>query len=249
MDTLNSAIQQWQTPAVDSFRSRGGDRKDEMGLDQQARFWPTPNANPEAPNNSRTRENGRIAERLTDQCLATRASARPTPANRDHRDPNALSYQERSQSTKGEQLNNFVAHCRNAVWRTPHGLQLLPGDPGGGGEFAEQATTWTPSGCSRPDLQTRYGLTFWQRVRILRRLCRQLQSSLPKPYSKGGTFANGKWQRAPMFRRKLNADFTDWLQGLALGFTSEEFDSSVMEIWWLASRRRVVSLCSPGGLD
>jgi DNA (cytosine-5)-methyltransferase 1 len=38
--------QQWQTPATDSFRSRGGDRKDEMGLDQQARAtqWPTPSA-------------------------------------------------------------------------------------------------------------------------------------------------------------------------------------------------------------
>ena len=35
----------WQTPAVDSFRSRGGDRKDEMGLDQQARLlWQTPQA-------------------------------------------------------------------------------------------------------------------------------------------------------------------------------------------------------------
>lgn len=33
---------QWQTPAVDSVRSRGGDRKDEQGLDQQARFFPTP---------------------------------------------------------------------------------------------------------------------------------------------------------------------------------------------------------------
>lgn len=32
----------WQTPATDSFRSRGGDRKDEMGLDQQARAWTTP---------------------------------------------------------------------------------------------------------------------------------------------------------------------------------------------------------------
>lgn len=29
----------WQTPATGSFRSRGGNRKDEMGLDQQTRFW------------------------------------------------------------------------------------------------------------------------------------------------------------------------------------------------------------------
>ncbi len=32
----------WQTPATDSFRSGGGDRKNEMGLDQQAKQWPTP---------------------------------------------------------------------------------------------------------------------------------------------------------------------------------------------------------------
>ncbi len=32
----------WQTPATDSFRSRGGDRKDEMGLDQQERFHSLP---------------------------------------------------------------------------------------------------------------------------------------------------------------------------------------------------------------
>ena len=33
---------EWQTPATDSFRCRGGDRKDEMGLDQQARRWDFP---------------------------------------------------------------------------------------------------------------------------------------------------------------------------------------------------------------
>jgi len=36
----------WQTPQTDSFRSRSADRKDEQGLDQQARFWPTPTAEP-----------------------------------------------------------------------------------------------------------------------------------------------------------------------------------------------------------
>lgn len=42
---LNEDVALWQTPATDSFRSRGGDRKDEMGLDQQARsFFPTPTA-------------------------------------------------------------------------------------------------------------------------------------------------------------------------------------------------------------
>ena len=41
---LDGQAQLWQTPATDSFRSRGGDRKDEQGLDQQARFFPTPQA-------------------------------------------------------------------------------------------------------------------------------------------------------------------------------------------------------------
>jgi len=43
--TASTAAAAWQTPGTDSFRSRGGDRKDEMGLDQQARAgWPTPQA-------------------------------------------------------------------------------------------------------------------------------------------------------------------------------------------------------------
>lgn len=36
--TLGLAVKLWQTPSTDSFRSRGGDRKDEAGLDRQARF-------------------------------------------------------------------------------------------------------------------------------------------------------------------------------------------------------------------
>lgn len=36
---LPAQAMQWQTPSADSFRSRGGDRKDEMGLDQQARSF------------------------------------------------------------------------------------------------------------------------------------------------------------------------------------------------------------------
>jgi hypothetical protein len=40
--TIAEQAEHWQTPATDSVRSRGGDRKDEMGLDQQARMFPTP---------------------------------------------------------------------------------------------------------------------------------------------------------------------------------------------------------------
>lgn len=71
--TLDEQTRLWQTRATDSFRSRGGDRKDEQGLDQQARMF-------------------------------------PTPAERDHRTPKKRGYQDRSDSTKGEQLQNFVEH-------------------------------------------------------------------------------------------------------------------------------------------
>ncbi len=75
----------WQTPATDSFRSRGGDRKDEMGLDQQARTF------------------------------------FPTPASRDYRTPNSKPYSDRGGGSKGEQLQNFVAHSLPA--------QATPGGP------------------------------------------------------------------------------------------------------------------------
>ena len=58
---LQTQADRWQTPATDSFRSRGGDRKDEMGLDQQARFWPTPTnsmATPEDLEQARYAGNG-----------------------------------------------------------------------------------------------------------------------------------------------------------------------------------------------
>ncbi len=45
--------------------------------------WPTPNTHPEAPNNSKTREAGRIAARTTNQCLDQVAKNWPTPTAAD----------------------------------------------------------------------------------------------------------------------------------------------------------------------
>jgi hypothetical protein len=41
---LATTAAMWPTPQTDSFRSRGGDRRDEKGLDRMARDWPTPMA-------------------------------------------------------------------------------------------------------------------------------------------------------------------------------------------------------------
>lgn len=52
---------------------------------------------------------GTMTENMTGSSL-TQLASWATPANRDYRYPNAKSYQERSNSTKGEQLNNQVVH-------------------------------------------------------------------------------------------------------------------------------------------
>lgn len=79
VDSLTGATRQWATPncrddhnrsTLDSPRTQ---RKLAQGwtidLNEQAAWWPTPNTNPEAPNMSKMRESGRIANRITEQCL------------------------------------------------------------------------------------------------------------------------------------------------------------------------------------
>lgn len=63
----------WQTPGADSFRCRGGERKDEMGLDQQARsmMWrtPTDDSNRGGAQDPAKRSEGGHAINLQDQAL------------------------------------------------------------------------------------------------------------------------------------------------------------------------------------
>ena len=74
--TIAEQAEMWQTPAADSFRSRGGDRVDEMGLDQQARFWGTPNSH-ERTHDPREVDHGTQ--------LANQVSMWPSPQARDFR--------------------------------------------------------------------------------------------------------------------------------------------------------------------
>jgi hypothetical protein len=91
-----------------------------VDLSNQAEYWPTPVRQDAAAAARGTTTTGVMhpGTTLTD---ATRNW--PTPAQRDSRDPNLRSYQERSDTKKGEQLNNFVAHN----WPSPLDLVLPPG--------------------------------------------------------------------------------------------------------------------------
>lgn len=108
-DTLTAVTRIWQTPATDSFRSRGLDRKDEMGLDQQARLWRTPSdpSKRGGPQRAEKRAEGGHTVNLEDQ-----VESWPTPTARDYRSPNSQDSQERRNqgSTRGQQLMNFVEH-------------------------------------------------------------------------------------------------------------------------------------------
>jgi len=101
-------VEHWQTPASDSFRSRGGDRVDEMGLDQQSRFWSTPHAHNAsgAPGAAHSENEGRRRD------LVRETTGWPTPAARDHKGANS---EEHATLTGGgrkhmDQLSNFVAY-------------------------------------------------------------------------------------------------------------------------------------------
>jgi len=75
---------QWQTPSTDSFRCRGGTRKNEKGLDQQARAWPTPRAmSGGAESAARKQELGRKKSGGGD--LQSAVSLWPTPVKGDWR--------------------------------------------------------------------------------------------------------------------------------------------------------------------
>jgi len=67
----------WPTPQTDSFRSRGGERKEEKGLDRLARDWPTPMANDGCKPSAGNR-------RTADLTHASRLWM--TPTARDHKD-------------------------------------------------------------------------------------------------------------------------------------------------------------------
>jgi len=115
---LPSMAAKWQTPAADSFRSRGGDRKDEMGLDQQARHWATPTA---SANSNRTTRIAPSHGKTHGIVLAGQAAAWPTPAARDAKGANSRDHV----TTNGtgrmhlDQLPNFVAHAFSLPAQTP----------------------------------------------------------------------------------------------------------------------------------
>ena len=103
---LPGAAAHWQTPAADSFRGRGADRKSEMGLDRQARsLWASPKASPGGPDATSDTHKGAPN-------LKAQTASWPTPAARDAKGANSEAHVTTTGSGRMhmDQLPNFVAH-------------------------------------------------------------------------------------------------------------------------------------------
>jgi hypothetical protein len=249
---LNDQATLWQAPATDSFRSRGGDRKDEMGLDQQARLmWGTPTAgddNSTATERPSRQATNRTTEYLSRQSLTWPTPAAsvandgesvetwearrqrnlltgnngngmgtpltiaatahfPTPAQRDYRDANAKPYSERGGGSKGEQLQNFIAHSF---------LQGQPTETRGPRSFPPARTLRRLSRASTCSVSTRLLLDTWTYRWWAARAKRSA-----RPFVR------------PSLRKRLNSRFVDSLMSWPAGWSDAltPFDPAEMESW------------------
>ncbi len=138
---------QWQTPATDAFRCRGGDRKDEMGLDQEARMWPTPNT---APESKQLGSN----QKSSPPSLGEAVKQWPTPAaSAPNVDEAPASWLARQEKLKEKGINGNGAGMplgvASQLWATPRG-RSTKGDTGSPERQTEgpnpglndQAATW-----------------------------------------------------------------------------------------------------------
>lgn len=122
-----------------AYTRDGGEKGQERAtLTGQAQQWPTPTLqDSEAAGGV-----GTITANNRRPTLNFTAQGWPTPASRDYRTPNAQSYQERSDSTKGEQLVNFVAHHFSPPGQeTPDGPTSSPAAPGSPPPSASDSST------------------------------------------------------------------------------------------------------------
>jgi len=119
--TLQEQATNWQTPGVDSFRSRSGDRKDEQGLDQQARTWPTPNV----PNGGRSSSTSNYDEKGNKRQidLGAATSAWATPTGHDIRSGKGT----QSETCLGDAARSLFSHL-DPLTSTPGG-ESSPSDP------------------------------------------------------------------------------------------------------------------------
>lgn len=124
---------QWATPRAGDGEKGGPNQagsKGDLMLPSMAAQWPTPSAavmnDAESPESWHARADAIKAKGINGNGaglpLTIAVKQWPTPASRDYRTPNSMSYAERGGGgMKGEQLVNFVAHSSHLAQPTQHG--------------------------------------------------------------------------------------------------------------------------------
>lgn len=112
--TIAEQAEQWQTPATDSFRGRGGARADEPGPGRQGREWPSPDANMDSYRLQGQSQQSRSLE-PTARAFPSMESPRATPSARDWKDSAGMSATatnpDGTARTRDDQLARQVFHC------------------------------------------------------------------------------------------------------------------------------------------
>ena len=135
---LATTAAMWPTPQIDSFRSRGGERRDEKGLDRMARDWPTPMANDGCKPSAGNR---RTAD------LTHAAGMWMTPTARDHKDGATTLANTPVNGLLGRQVlvtpmaGSDTSDARRTL--NPLFVEALMGWPTGWTGFASVATAWS----------------------------------------------------------------------------------------------------------
>lgn len=127
---LMSVAVNWNTPGLDSFRSRGGDCIGEMGLDQEARKWTTPQGH-DCRGTKTPKQISAMKERTGAGVhnLNEETASWSTPRSEDAE----------SCGNHPKAQDSLTGQTRN--WLTPHGNEN-PNSGAGGGEFAKDVQQW-----------------------------------------------------------------------------------------------------------
>lgn len=204
--TIGEQAEHWQTPATDSFRSRGGERRNEQGLDQQARTWKSPQARDyrsgESPRTNREMY-GTRAEPLSAQVREFGLTGPPDPET----------------PTSG-QPSSSAGPTSRLLWPTPdqnmdRGSREshITKDPKAGGDLTTASQTWASPRTSERGSYTRDSAN----------------PDAERPSLTGQAVQSRSTSKA---RKKLNPMFVEWLQGVPIGWTSlTSLEPTAFELW------------------
>jgi len=191
---LESQTKYWMTPICQDAKHSGhadSGPGQAMKLAYQSAQWPTPSA--AVSNDRETPESWHAQAARTKEAtgannglpLTVAAVQWPTPASRDYRGPNALSYQDLGGGTKGEQLANFVAHSSLPALQAHHGPESSKSGPTSPRRlnplFVEHMMGWPLQWTkAEPSASSAEGTVLW-RLALRQHLCSLLDEQALMP--------------------------------------------------------------------